>query len=175
MSIVSLNFFYSPNAFRKGERLQLCHCVCITTTSYREQLVGRQRGKQNVFSILFKYKFANLPRCLQIYSEITSQLVFYRFVVSNPAPYVTATLSGINELNLGAIVYRLYQKTVYPPSKSGRFSVNLYPIVRHIFHPICINLLELNTKVFHFLQSYKGFIVLISLFPFIIFENVTEQ
>ena len=41
-------------------------------------------------------------------------------------------------------------KNGYPPSKTGRFSVNLYPIVIHILHPICINLLELNTKVFIF-------------------------
>ena len=33
-------------------------------------------------------------------------------------------------------------------------------------------MLELNTEV---LTSYKGFVVLISLFPLIIFENVTEQ
>ena len=45
------------------------------------------------------------------------------------------------------------KKNGYPPSKSGRFSVNLYPIVRRIFHPICIiNLLELMTKVFIFVS-----------------------
>ena len=44
----------------------------------------------------------------------------------------------------------------YPPSKSGRFSVKLYPIVRHIFHPICINLLELNTNMFIF-SVVQGF------------------
>ena len=46
-------------------------------------------------------------------------------------------------------------KNSYPPSKSGRFSVNLYPIVRHIFHRICINLLELNTKVFIFFSCTR--------------------
>ena len=33
----------------------------------------------------------------------------------------------------------------------------------------------INDQSVNFLQLYKGFVVLISLFPFIIFENVTEQ
>ena len=40
------------------------------------------------------------------------------------------------------------------------------------FHPISINVLELNTKVLIF---FSYFVVLISLFSLIIFENVTEQ
>ena len=59
-----------------------------------------------------------------------------------------------------AVVFQLFQKNGYPPSKSGRFSVNLhvYPIVRHSFHPICINLLELNTKLFIFFScTVQGF------------------
>ena len=78
-----------------------------------------------------------------------------------------------------AVVFRLFpktifgQKTVILPKLVG-FRLTLYPIVRHIFHPICINLLELNTKVF-ILKFYKGSVVLISLLPLIFFENVTEQ
>ena len=52
-----------------------------------------------------------------------------------------------------AVVFRLFQKTVILPPKPVGFrlsSVNLYKIKRHSFHPICINLLELNTKVFIF-------------------------
>ena len=54
-----------------------------------------------------------------------------------------------------AVVFRLFKKTVILPPIPGRFSVNLYPIVRHIFHPICINLLELNTKVFIFFSRTR--------------------
>ena len=50
-----------------------------------------------------------------------------------------------------AVVFRLFQKMVIlPPNPVGfRLTYIPYPIVRHIFHPICI-LLELNTKVFIF-------------------------
>ena len=68
----------------------------------------------------------------------------YHRVASQPTMFMTR-----------AIVFRLFQKNGYPPSKSGRFSVNLYPIVRHIFHPICINLLELNTNVFIFFSRTR--------------------
>ena len=74
-----------------------------------------------------------------------------------------------------AVVFRLFQKTVILPPKPCQFSVNLYPILRHIFHPICINLPWIKHQSVNFLQSYKGFVVLVSLFPLIIFENVTEQ
>ena len=70
--------------------------------------------------------------------------------------------------------FRLFQKTVILPPNPVGFRLTYTQLWDIYFSPICINLLELNTKVFIF-QSYKGFVVLISLFPFIIFENVTEQ
>ena len=54
-------------------------------------------------------------------------------------------------VQLWAVVFRLFQKTVIlPPNPVGFRLTYRYPIARHIFHLICINLLELNTKVLIF-------------------------
>ena len=63
-------------------------------------------------------------------------------------------------IEIRAVVFRLFQKTVILPPNPVGFRLTYmytcrYPIVRHIFHPICINLLELNTKVFIFFSRTR--------------------
>ena len=59
-------------------------------------------------------------------------------------------------IEIRAVVFRLFQKMVIlPPNPVGFRLTYRYPIVRHIFHPIRINLLELNTKVFIFFSRTR--------------------
>ena len=52
-----------------------------------------------------------------------------------------------------AVVFRLFQETVILPPNPVGFRLTYTQLWDHIFHSICINLLELMTKVF-FLQLY---------------------
>ena len=70
-----------------------------------------------------------------------------------------------------AVVFRLFQKTVILPPNPVGFQLTYTQLWDSDMYKFAWT----KHQSVHFLQSYKGFVVLISLFPFIIFENVTEQ
>ena len=81
---------------------------------------------------------------------------------------------SIASLQIRAVVYRLFQETVILPPKPVGFRLT-YTQLWNIFFFRFVSIRLIKYQSVHFLQSYKGFVVLIRLFPLIIFENVTEQ
>ena len=73
-----------------------------------------------------------------------------------------------------AVVFRLSEKMVILPPNPVGFWLT-YTQLWDIFFIQYVSICWIKHQSVHFFQSYKGFVVLISLFPFIIVKNVTDQ